>query len=275
MAAERDVYQTLTQEGLHTGMAYNEVPYGVLGGIAAHAAMHGEIDWRERSITLPSRCELPRVRENGTLRDIDLLVHSHREEDVIDGKRITEDVLEGKLSVSVFGLRHTSGARRPWDFVSHQSVDDQGKRWSQLDTIHTPLPTHWFESWLVRDACGRPVFATYSPIVIEAGYWMRSITGIRHKDAEKVEALHSRLFSMGQRDSVKRGPMSMADRTKYHEQRQTALAHYEAIATERHRIGWFALKAALLASAEKHPKLIAGAQGKFEQALATFVGRRR
>ena len=86
---------------------------------------------------MPDGISLPRLRENGTVRDLDTLVCSP-DGDVIDahGKVIGEE-----MTISVFGLRpYRDNKRGLLDFVGGRYVDSNGNLFWRLNGIETSLP---------------------------------------------------------------------------------------------------------------------------------------
>ena len=81
-----------------------DAPYTVVGGLGLHAVTHAEeIDWDDRVVRI-GNIYLPRRRENnGTVRDLDTLVHTT--DTVAAYRDEMEDALGGLLVPSAFGLR--------------------------------------------------------------------------------------------------------------------------------------------------------------------------
>lgn len=113
-----------------------------------HAVTNAEkIDWGERVVTVGSDTDLPRVRENGTIRDLDTLVCSV-DADVIDEyKNTIVRAIGSEVVASAFGLhRYEENRRGLLDFTGSRYSDDDGNLFWRLSGIETQLP----ESLLTR-----------------------------------------------------------------------------------------------------------------------------
>lgn len=78
--------------------------YRVVDGLGLHAVVNAEeVSWADRTVTVPDGISLPRLRENGTVRDLDTLVCSP-DDDVIDAHgKVIGDAIGKEMTISVFG----------------------------------------------------------------------------------------------------------------------------------------------------------------------------
>ena len=95
---------------------------------------------------MPDGISLPRLRENGTVRDLDTLVCSP-DGDVIDAHgKVMGDAIGEEMTISVFGLRkYEDNNRELLDFIGGRYVDDDGKLVWRLSGIETSLPPECIE----------------------------------------------------------------------------------------------------------------------------------
>lgn len=278
MSIERNVYQLLSEEKAHEQLSEIDTPYRVLGGIAAHAILNANtIYWKDRVIEVDQKAQLSTKRDNGTVRDIDTLIVSSVNQEVNKAKEALIDVVGSDLSVSVFGLRKKVKAKKTlipnMDFVSHRTIDDEGGFYIHLDKVETALTDDWYDAWEVRrPQDNAPLFQTLSPIAIEAGYRMRSITGVRPKDQDKVEKLRGRITVD---DILANAQLTESLVAVYASQHTVGNAHAHAIEEKRNiPRTWFRTKAVVLGHLERQPQLVEWAQSGLEPLLSPFVGRK-
>lgn len=278
MSIERNVYQVLDEEKAHERLSEIDAPYRVLGGIAAHAILNANIiHWEDRIIEVDCEVHLSTRRENDTVRDIDTLIVSSSSQEVNKAKEALTDVVGNDLSVSVFGLRKRVKTRKTlipnMDFVSHRTIDEEGNFYIHLDEVETALTNDWYDAWEVRrPQDDSPLFQTLSPVAIEAGYRMRSITGVRPKDKDKLEKLRERI-SLD--DDLANAQLTESLSAVYTAQQAAGRAHALAIEEKRNTSKtWFRTKAMLLGHLECQPRLVEWAQSKLEPVLSPIVGRK-
>lgn len=179
--------------------------YYVLGGIPSSAIRHPKTEFDHDSeimIAAPGASDLV-MRENGTRRDIDILI-----DDVLEDEyartivEAVEEVTEKQLEVSVFGFDAHEPAvtgmqrlkRTAAEWVSSRTVDAEGAIRYELYPLSQIVPPESFRPYkLVFDRSGTRV-NTFNPAGHVLAYGMRSITGIRFKDREKVGDMQARVF---------------------------------------------------------------------------------
>lgn len=278
MSGERNVYQLLHERDVHSRLREEDIPYRVLGGIAAHAILNARIiHWNDRVIEIDPESNLSTMRDNGTQRDIDTLVVTPETDKTNEAKDVLDDAVDGYLSVSVFGLRRRVEAKKTllpnMDFVSHRTIDGKGSYYIELDTVETELPQSWYEEWEVRTPDDEsPLFTTLSSIAIEAGYRMRSITGVRPKDREKLQQLQEKVCMDGRLSDTQLTDDLIAH---YNAQKDAGLVHARSVEDKRNKpYTWFRSKALILGHLERQPQIVGWAQSRLEPILAPFVGRK-
>ena len=230
-----NIYPLLVEHGIHDRMEDRKFPYNVVGGLGLHAVTNAaEIDWDNHVVYLPGGVCLPRLRENGTVRDLDTLVQSTDKTVVKGCRQKIADAIGDKLVVSAFGLNPYEKNRRGiFDFVGDRYVDNEGRLYWRLGGIETEIPVESLEQWLVRRD-GETVCAILNPLAQLGAYLNRSAAGLRPKDEEKVAALTSIITPNGKISDVP---------AAYREQHLAFLEQSQKVAAARKKLGWFGLKA--------------------------------
>lgn len=138
------------------------------------------------------------VRDNGTLRDIDIIVPT-ADRGVFDlVTKSARDLAANRMKVSTFCL---SPAHRPRSmahltrWVSRRVVQEDGTIHHELYPFSAPLPDGVFSHTLqFPDGNTAP---TMDPLYANLSYRLRSIGGLRPRDADKVRIHAERLRSAG------------------------------------------------------------------------------
>ena len=199
-----NMYSLLVRRSIHDRMKDREVPYNVVGGLGLHAVTNAaEIDWGHRVVCLSNGVDLPCLRKNGTVRDLDTLVQSTDKTVVKSCRQEITDAIGDKVVVSAFGLNPYEKNRRGiFDFVGDRYVDNEGRLYWRLGGIETEIPPESLDPWLVEQA-GETVCAVLNPVSQLGAYLNRSATGTRPKDEEKVAALTGIIMPNGLCQTVK------------------------------------------------------------------------
>lgn len=156
----------------------------------------------EQALVAPEGLYLPRVRADGNVRDMDVLVLSSDEQRIKLIEDIAAVAIDGQLEVSIFGFRNTDhtdeqqrkpkGLKAKKTFVSDRYHDGNGN----LDRTLFPfsvsidpeaMATYWVEVGDFR-------IPTANPPATMLNYSTRSISGLRAKDAEKVQKMAGNIF---------------------------------------------------------------------------------
>jgi hypothetical protein len=182
-------------------------PVQIIGGNGAAALLNSDtvIDLESRTISAPSSCDLPRIRADGSVRDLDTLVLSTDPGEVDAVRVLGDESIGGELKVSTFGLRTmaelTAQRDRPLrstariflaDRYVTTTTDAEGspvfEGFKALFPFQVPITNEILEGFhLVLD--GRHPVPTSHPGATILNYLTRSISGLRSKDAAKVEAM--------------------------------------------------------------------------------------
>lgn len=177
-----------------------------IGGVGS-AAMGNEATLilpDESTMVAPADLYLPRRRDDGNVRDMDVLVLSDDRAVIDKVEGMAKDTVDGKLHVSIFGLRNASYLRKQlrhpvlgWKavktFVSDRYLDADGSMTKALFPFGVPMDREALETyWLQVGGMTVPVA---SPPAALVNYSSRSISGLRPKDEAKVQKMARNVFS--------------------------------------------------------------------------------
>lgn len=176
----------------------------LMGGIGSAALAHDgtRIDMDNKEVVVPDDFELSTQRDNGTLRDLDVLVQSSSP-DAIDGvEEVVSLTIGNALEHSVFGFRSAEAlARRqnhPLGFVAFKTF--LSDRYEQSDGMvkslvpfSVPIDPESLETWTL--AIGDMRVPIPNPAMSLINYTNRSITGVRPKDKDKLDKIITTTFS--------------------------------------------------------------------------------
>ena len=262
-----NVYDVIARSNLHSQLNDSGGQYIIVGGLGLHAVTNAEkIDWGERVVTVGNDTDLPRLRENGTIRDLDTLVCSV-DADVIDEyKKTIVRAIGSEVVASVFGLRRYEENRRGLlDFTGGRYSDDKGNLFWRLSGIETQLPRESIDPWQIKRD-DEVICNILNPVAQLGAYMNRSITGIRPKDEEKVARLRQVIMPHGKIGDIPKD---------YLDQYYAFSEQYIKVASERSKmIGLVALKSCVLSALERNDTLVGLAQGKLDGILSIFTGKR-
>ncbi len=183
-------------------------PVQIIGGNGAAALLNPDtvIDLAARTISAPAGCDLPRHRADGSIRDLDTLVLSTTVTEVAAVEALGEQSVRGQLKVSAFGLKTLDDLERqihrPLSSTARVFLADRyvaatydGARnlvavdgHKALFPFRVPIGVETLETFhlLVR---GRTPVPTSHPGATILNYLTRSISGLRAKDAAKVDMM--------------------------------------------------------------------------------------
>jgi hypothetical protein len=139
---------------------------------------------------------------NGTLRDMDALVLSDDPKIVDEVEAIAEETIGDQLEISIFPLRPGShlaeqvaepfGIKALKTFVSDRYVREDGGMDKALFPFAVEIEPEVLENWELE--IGDDVFPVANPASAILNYLTRSISGLRHKDHDKVQDMAGHIF---------------------------------------------------------------------------------
>lgn len=181
------------------------IPFFVLGGIMT-AALRDErtiIDFDEKHVTAPKDVAIPTRRKNGTRRDIDILIADVLAKDI--GKGIASDVTEAidnELDVSVFGLddheevqQKSRITRQATEWLSRRTIDENGVHRYELFPLAQAVESASYEPWILSYNSDSQGVSVLHPVGHALAYRMRSISGVRPKDKQKLADMEGHIYS--------------------------------------------------------------------------------
>jgi hypothetical protein len=175
-----------------------DFPYFVVGGIATAALVHPStiIDTRERRIIAAEAADIPTLRPNGTVRDVDVLVGGVVRQSVMRQAGANIELSTGNsLEASVFGfdLHHNHATERSgWISRRLQQTDETMSY--QLGPVIQPVQPTSYEPWTLELPRGLGEVSVLNPVGQMAAYAMRSISGVRPKDAAKFTQMRANVL---------------------------------------------------------------------------------
>lgn len=201
-----DVVGQVVRQLNHEGLLDH---FQLMGGIGSAALRHpGTIIKPDDELLiagpdfLDDNPDLGLRRQNGTKRDLDALVLSSDESYVdevtaVVREAVTDEAGNELIDVSVFGLheaahlehqrQHPFGISALKAWVSDRYVQPDGTMLKGLTPFEVSLPAETVRSWTL-DIDGQ-YFPIFSPAGAVLNYATRSISGLRPKDRDKVQAM--------------------------------------------------------------------------------------
>ena len=264
--SECDVFSMLAEREFGS-----RVPdHRVVGGVALSALFQASaIDWDEHKVELGSSARLSNRRDNGTLRDFDVLTPATDKEQAQLLNLEMKDRLEDDMVASAFGVRpYEENKDGLFDFVGDRYLqelpDGSRKLFWRLGGIETEIPMQALEPWQVVRR-GQVLFDTISPVAHLGAYINRSITGVRPKDREKLAELNQVITP---NDKLRDIPAN------HREQYFAFLEQSRKVTVARQKLGWIGVKAQILSLLERQDWAVELAQGVLDGPLSAVVGKR-
>lgn len=176
----------------------------IIGGVGVAALLREDtvINTYNKEVIASPLLVLPTLRSDGTLRDLDVLVHSNRTDDIDFIEDIAKDTVGKELDLSVFGFKsekslqkqisHPLGLAAFKAFLSDRYVTSDGMVKS-LYPFSAPINPESLETWNLM--IGDMHVPIPNPAMSIINYTNRSISGLRRKDKSKVEQLADNVFT--------------------------------------------------------------------------------
>lgn len=175
----------------------------IIGGIGAVALSHPDtvIDVQTKTLIAPDSLVMPSRRPDGSLRDIDVLVLSSNRDDIKDVESIVTSVVGKELEASVFGMRSADILKkqlsRPLGFTVFKTFlsdryESEDSYIKSLFPFAVEMNPESLETWTM--SLRGITLPIPNPAMSLINYTNRSISGLRPKDAEKVEQMAKMTF---------------------------------------------------------------------------------
>lgn len=196
MSADMNCFEAVRE--LDAAMA-DVIPTGmnyiVLGGIVSSAIRHPDtiFDSQENGgmLLAPNSAADPVIRENGTKRDVDILITGVLDRETCHNvKQTVHEATGGELVVSVFDFEahdpNPSWLSKVKAGVSHRTIDENGVLRYEMYPLLKEVKPETYEPWYLTIDNGQTKINVLNPAGHILAYRMRSISGIRPKDVGKV-----------------------------------------------------------------------------------------
>lgn len=185
-----------------------ELGIQIIGGVGSAALAHPNmtIDIENEQVVAPSNLHVPQFRNKRfriNKRDLDVLVLSDDPEAVEEVESIAQQSIGQELKISVFGLKKAThleeqtanpfGVSALKTFVSDRYTDGTNNIKKGLFPFSLPYPEAAQKTWSYR--VGEFYFPGPHPGMCIANYYSRSISGLRPKDADKVQDISTNVFA--------------------------------------------------------------------------------
>jgi hypothetical protein len=187
--------------------------YQMLGGVGSAALLNTDttIDTDARVIHAPKNLYLSNFRRDGNRRDVEVLAMSSRSVDAMGIEDCLERTIGDKLIPEVFDIRDEAslaqltarplGLRAMSMFLSDRYLPGQMEysgEGTQLQRILVPFAVSMahaaLETWTLEIGNDLKI-PVPSPGATVVNYLTRSISGLRAKDAEKVQIMSEAIFT--------------------------------------------------------------------------------
>ena len=179
----------------------NGINHRFVGGISYGGLLNDKttysINVSKREITLKKHNQLTLLRDDGTVRDIDLIFLTQNQnkimklkEHVRELKWKTRNKISFTPSISIEGVRSIDDKQKTGQFFQYVSEIGikNGQYYLMFDEIREKISIDSLEPWTVILENGLR-FTTRNPLADYYAYQFRSPSGIKQKDVEKVKLL--------------------------------------------------------------------------------------
>lgn len=178
----------------------------IMGGNGSAALKHPdtEIDFGTGEIHAGGECDLPRLRDDGTLRDVDILALTS-DKDAIDAvHEVAVGEIGGQLLVEVFGLKSAEQLQRQSRqsiismakvFLGDRYIDEGAQAgFKALHPFAAPIDKEVLKSFTLFTPASERGLPTTHPGATLLNYLTRSISGLRPKDQGKITEIADNLL---------------------------------------------------------------------------------
>lgn len=154
------------------------------GGLLRKETTH-RIDIKKKTVRLLHHAPLSVLRDDGTVRDIDIILFCKEKEKIIALKRFLSSLKSPLISIEA-ALYPSFGKRNIFfQFVTALEVDKENRLFLAFDAITQHISWKSVEPWTVILENDQK-YTVRNPVADYYAYQFRSPSGIRPKDMEKV-----------------------------------------------------------------------------------------
>lgn len=195
----------------------------IMGGLGTAAFLQSvvEIDTNAKEVIIPDNLYLSAHRDDGTKRDVDVLVLSSDQSRVQEVDDLLFDSIGDSLERSVFGIHPNEALERqranPLGFRAFRtflsdryedSAHSSGAYLKSLFPFAVPLDPETLETWTLVMGKEETRIPISHPGATLANYTNRSISGLRPRDKEKIAQVAENVFALAPeiRDWMLDGP---------------------------------------------------------------------
>jgi len=219
-ATARKLYPTIMEDmimDLESFSNENGINHRFVGGISYGGLLNEKttfgIDVLKREVTLKKHNQLTLLRDDGTVRDIDVIFLTQNQnkvtklkEHVRELKWRTRNKISFTPSISIEGVRLIDEKQKSGKFFQYVSEIGfkKGQHYLMFDEIKEKISADSLEPWTVVLENGVR-YTTRNPLADYYAYQFRSPSGVKQKDIDKVKLLKklsSQVIKEGVKNSV-------------------------------------------------------------------------
>jgi hypothetical protein len=161
-----------------------------------------EISPALKLVTAGSDTDTTLRRENGTLRDADILILSSEPDVVAEAEALAKTASMGELSVSAFGFEkrkyyetslRRAGAVALHYYTSTREQDENGTVYHRMYPFEAAIPNNALAGWQMELPQDLGVISIIDPRYHLMSYAVRSVGGLRPKDSTKYHQAKSQV----------------------------------------------------------------------------------
>ena len=194
---EVNVYSVLGNANQELARELRDTNYYIVGGVVSNILADSETsyDLAHRLVQPRPNLELSNYRTDGTIRDLDILILSPLSSSHLKYlEKVVLESVEGLLIPSVFALKEHEQKRNALkanllDWVSRRTIDENGVLRYELFPLSQEVSRESYEPWHFQTKNSLRPVPILHPVAHLAAYRIRSISGLRAKDKQKVELM--------------------------------------------------------------------------------------
>lgn len=219
-ANQHKLYPTIMEEmivDLEKFCQEHRINHRFVGGISYGGLLNEKttctIDVLKREIRLSKHNPLTLLRDDGTVRDIDLIFLTRNQNEIAKLKEFvrnlkwkTRNKISFTPSISIEGVRPIDEGKKTGQFFQYVTEIGvkNGQHYLMFDEIKEKITDESLEPWTVVLE-GGVRYTTRNPLADYYAYQFRSPSGVKQKDIEKVKLLKklsSQIIKDGQNNAV-------------------------------------------------------------------------